>query len=101
MLDVFEIINETPHGSVISPVLFNIMINGIFMNLDRRIASALYADDGAVWIRGRESSSAPDKLKEAIVRVNKWSFNWGLKASPSNSCYICFYKKEGTTKPES
>lgn len=40
--------------------------------------------DGAM----EESSNGLDKLKEAIVRVNKWPFNWGLQASPSNLCHI-------------
>jgi len=50
--DEFEIANGIPQGSVISPVLFNIMIHDIFMNLGRRIGSALYADDGTIWARG-------------------------------------------------
>ncbi len=54
MSEEFEIINGIPQGSVISPVLFNVMINNIFMNLDRRVGSALYADDGAIWVRGRD-----------------------------------------------
>ncbi len=64
----FEIINGIPQGSVISPVLFNVMINGIFMNLDRRVGSALYADDGAIWVRGRDPIGVIHKIKEAIKK---------------------------------
>ena len=49
--DELEIANGIPQGSTISPVLFNIMINDMFTNMDRRIGSALYADDGVSWIK--------------------------------------------------
>lgn len=39
--------NGIPQGSVISPILFNIMINDIFENTGKQ--SPLYADDGAIW----------------------------------------------------
>lgn len=41
--------NGTPQGSVISPVLFNIMINEIFSNIGRGMGQSLFADDGAIW----------------------------------------------------
>ena len=83
--DEYDIVNGIPQGSVISPVLFNIMINGIFMNLDRRICASLYADDGAIWIRGRDNASVLKKIKEAILKVEQWSYNWGFKISTSKS----------------
>lgn len=49
----FEIENGIPQGSAISPILFNIMINDFFLNVDRDIGSSLYADDGAIWKRGK------------------------------------------------
>lgn len=52
----FSFENGTPQGSVISPILFNITINYIFSNLSLCIKSALYVDDGAVWMRGRNVS---------------------------------------------
>jgi len=46
--DDFRIENGIPQGSAISPILFNIMINDIFVNVDGNIGSSLYADDGAI-----------------------------------------------------
>ena len=45
--------NGTPQGSVISPVLFNVMINDIFDNISEGFGLSLFADDGAIWKRGR------------------------------------------------
>lgn len=94
----FEIVNGIPQGSVISPVLFNVMINDIFMNLDRRIGSALYADDGAIWVRGRDAIRVRSKIKEAIGEVEQWSYNWGFKLSTSKSCHMIFTRKKGIDK---
>ena len=95
MSEEFNIVNGIPQGSVISPVLFNVMINDIFMNVDRRIGSALYADDGAVWVRGRNTKHVMGIMKKAIKEVEEWSYNWGFKLSVSKSCYMIFSKKRG------
>ncbi len=42
--EVFNILNGIPQCSVISQILFNIMINDIFMNVGKDIGSSLYAD---------------------------------------------------------
>lgn len=94
----FEIVNGIPQGSVISPVLFNVMINDIFMNLDRRIGSALYADDGAIWARVRDRRSVTSKIKEAIKKLKQWSYNWGFKLYPSKSCHMIFTRKNQINK---
>lgn len=36
-----------------SPILFNIMNNDIFVNLGYGVGCALYADDGAIWKRSK------------------------------------------------
>lgn len=70
------------------------MINDIFMNFDRRIGSALYAANGAIWIRVRESSSVLDKMKEAIVGVEQWS-NGDLSSPQANHATCCSQEREG------
>ncbi len=49
----YDILNGTPQGNVISPIQINLMINDIFERVKPNIGKALYADDGAVWKRGR------------------------------------------------
>lgn len=45
--------NGIPQGSVCSPILFNIMINDIFDQIEENIGKSLYADDGGLWVRAR------------------------------------------------
>ncbi len=71
------------------------MINDIFMNLDRRVGSALYADDGAIWVRGRDPIGVIHKIKEAIKKVEQLSHNW---LSPSKYRHMLFTRKKGIDK---
>ncbi len=50
----------------ISPVLFNIMINDMFSILGEHIISALYADDGATWVRGRYEEYVTEKIRKVM-----------------------------------
>lgn len=42
---------------------------------------SLFADDGAVWKRGRNLEFILKKVQEAIIKVEKWSYKWGFKFS--------------------
>jgi len=68
------------------------MINDIFSNLDGCIKSALYADDGAIWMRGRNVPYVLENIRKAINKVEMWSYKWGFKMSTSKSCYMMITK---------
>uniref|UniRef100_A0A3Q3BK07 ribonuclease H n=1 Tax=Kryptolebias marmoratus TaxID=37003 RepID=A0A3Q3BK07_KRYMA len=89
----FNVENGIPQGSAISPILFNIMINDIFSDTDKCINSALYADDGAIWMRGKNVKYVVEKIKKAIKKVEKWSYEWGFKLSASKSCFMVVTNK--------
>ena len=91
--DELKIENGIPQGGAINPVLFNIMINGIFMNLDRRIGSALDADYGEIWTREGDNTIVMTKIKQAVRNVEDWSYNWGFKLSLSKSCFMTITKE--------
>lgn len=68
---VYKVENGTPQGSVCSPLLFNIMISDIFSQLEQSVGKSLYADDGALWVRGRNVLHVSKKMQAAIVDVEK------------------------------
>jgi len=82
--------NGTPQGSVISPVLFNIMINDIFGKVERGFGLSLFADDGAIWKRGRNVEFVLKQIQRVLLSVEEWGNTWGFKISPSKTKYIIF-----------
>lgn len=68
-LNRYTVENGIPQGSVCSPILFNIMIIDIFDPVEGNIDKSLYADDGALWIRGRNIEYLRKKMQNAIWKI--------------------------------
>lgn len=86
-------VNGIPQGSVISPLLFNIMINDIFEDIGQDIGCALYADDGVIWKRGRNVRQVITGMQAAIKKVEEWTIRWRFKMSTSKSSCMYFTRK--------
>lgn len=54
-------------------LLFTIMINYVFLDVGPGIGKLLFADDGALWKRGRNIKYTVRKVQEAIGWVEQWS----------------------------
>lgn len=89
----YVIENGTSQGSVISPLLFNLMINYIFSEVDIGIGRSLFADDGAMWKRGRNIKYTVSKTQKAIRQAEQWSIRWGFRFSKEKSQVLCFTRK--------
>ena len=85
--------NGIPQGSVISPVLFNIMINDIFSGIGGGFGRSLFADDGALWKRGRNVDYVLRQAQVALDSVVAWGDKWGFRVSASESNYMIFGSK--------
>lgn len=92
--EVYEVENGTPQGSIISPLLFSVMINDIFKNVERNIGVALFADDGAMWKRGRNVYYSVSKMQQAVDIVHKWAIEWGFRISVEKTKVIFFTRKK-------
>ncbi|CAJ1057684.1 RNA-directed DNA polymerase from mobile element jockey [Xyrichtys novacula] len=90
---IYEVENGTPQGSVCSPVIFNCMINDIFEEVGGGISKSLFADDGALWVRGRNQDYLQKKLQAAVDKVEQWANRWGFKLSVAKTQVICFAKR--------
>ena len=53
----------------------------------------MYADDGALWIRGKNIKYIQKKLQAEIVKVEQWADEWGFKPSVAKTQGICFSRR--------
>lgn len=69
------------------------MINYIFDQVSGNVGKSLYADDGALWVRGRNVEYLRKKMQNAIEKVEQWTYKWGFKLSILKTQVICFSKR--------
>lgn len=60
------------------------MINDVYSQVQPDIGRSLFADDGALWKRGRNVPYIVRKVQEAIDEVERWALMWGFRFSVEN-----------------
>jgi ribonuclease HI len=82
----------TPQGSILSPILFLLAIDGVTRLAPPPLQISLYADDLAVYVSVGDSAQARPLLQSFIDRLVEWSTTSGLHLTPSKCSTITFYK---------
>ena len=78
--------NGTAQGSVISPLLFLIMINDLPDCL-QGVESSLFADDSCIFKSGKNLDHIRNSIQENLSKVSDWCNHWGFKINlEKNSC---------------
>ena len=91
-----EMENGTPQGSILSPLLFNVMINDIPTPSDVATKSAIFADDNSAWKSGRNVTHLNQAMQRHVDNVADWSSRWGFKLSEKKSTAVLFTR---STRP--
>ena len=86
--------NGVPQGSVISPILFIIMINDATTFSDPSIKYACYADDVVLWKCGRNFSHVNKCVQTALDQFAYWCSQWGFKISVNKSVGLPFSRSK-------
>ena len=95
--DKYELQNGTPQGSVISPILFLIMIND-YPTTVRGTETSLFADDSAIWRSGKNIANIEKQLQEDVDKISKWSSLWGFKLNEKKTVAIIFSRSSKNRK---
>ncbi len=96
--DSFKVENGVPQGSVISPFLFLIAINDLYLE---NVSFSIFADDTAIWKASKNVQFLNKVIQRALNAVKVWCDDWGLSsqklklkwwflAKPVNIKWICF-----------
>lgn len=89
----YQVENGIPQGSIVSPLLFSIMINEVFKQVEDQVEVALFADDGALWKRGRNIEYVVHKVQQAVDAVEQ-AIRWGFRISVDKTKTMFFSKKK-------
>ena len=54
---------------------------------------SLFADDGAIWKRGRNLDHVHKQLQQALDKVVMWAEEWGFKILVAKSKYVSLVLK--------
>jgi ribonuclease HI len=82
-----------PQGSVLSPVLFNIMINDLTNFIEKAVPgvkSLLYADDLVLWSTSSDISSLEISLNKALEVLEKWTFENEFEVNSEKTTFELF-----------
>ena len=84
----YPILSGVPQGSVLSPLLFNILL----LDLPQRegIATFCFADDIAYCVTAPTIQEAEGKIQEVANAVTQWAKTWGQILNPQKSKLMCF-----------
>ena len=86
----------TPQGSVLSPILFNVMLSDLPEIVGVEVHT--YADDITITCTGSNLQETKKRLQDYLKKLEQWTDDWGLKVNPEK-CVIQYYTKKKISYP--
>lgn len=89
--DEHELTRGTPQGAILSPLLFNILINNLPATLEGTgMVISQFADDSANWKSGANLKKLQSCAQRGLDSIWGWAKNWGFKLSKTKTVGILF-----------
>jgi len=85
--------NGTAQGSIISPLLFLIMINDLPNSL-QDVESSLFADDSCIFKSGKNLKHITKSIQKNLDKISSWCDLWGIKMSLDKTVAVVFSHRQ-------
>lgn len=83
-----------PQGGVLSPLLWNLVINDLITILNSQYYYTIgYADDLTILVKGKEASTVCQLTQSALRIVERWCRKYDLSVNPNKTEIVMFTKK--------
>ncbi len=90
----------SPQGGVLSPLIWNLITDGILSEFSKGAVKALgYADDILIYATGKVESALQDLIQPALDKILQWGRENGLSFNPSKTKVVLFRKFKRSVRP--
>ena len=97
---IFQVLAGCPQGGVLSPFLWNLVIDGLLRLMDCNRALQAFADDLALILAGCMLSHLRDMGQIYLNKCNQWCISKGLKISTLKTQIIIFSRNRNLEIPK-
>ena len=96
-----RILKGSPQGGILSPFLFNLVVDILLHKLEELSPDSLtaFADDLCNLISGLNITEAHSKTQDCMNVIHHWCEHNGLKINTTKSCVILFTRKRNLFLP--
>jgi ribonuclease HI len=85
-----RLLQGTPQGSILSPILFSLYLSTIHMHLPPGVKIALYADDIIIWTSHTDRYIAEKLLNQAVSQLQSYTHEFKISLNPNKS-EVCLF----------
>ena len=98
--DKISPIAGVPQGSVMSPLLYLILVNDLPKPHHRQTSKSQFVDDTALWAANKNVQFAAKRLRNDLRKMAKWCAKWRIKLHPEKNNFIIFSRSHLARKSE-
>ncbi|XP_064482877.1 uncharacterized protein LOC135395714 [Ornithodoros turicata] len=92
--DRYDLPSGVPQGSVLSPLLFNVVMADLPQHLHKNIHIGMYADAICLWTSGVQLPALQRRLQDALDCTLAFLTQRGMDISPEKTVFLPFTRKK-------